>query len=703
MKRPLLTVGVSFFAGTFLALFFGLDGLLPSLPLLAAGVAAYFLLPRPKTNVAAAVALLCLSLAFGCTGQYRRRNLAPLLALQGQYVTARGVITEETHTSSSFTLTLRAAFPGQGLPGAALKVKGYGEPEYSAGDILECRLLLGPLLGSPGYWNSRGVFLQGRMTQGGIVPYPTPAERLRGGLIRLRMTMKNNLLRALPPDTGPLLCAMLLGERDELSEEAKLAFGRAGTVHLLSVSGLHLSVLVGFVGALLERARLGRRLRALLCGGAAAFMAALVGFSPSVTRALVMLLVTLAARAFSRRGDTLNSLGLALLLLSLFAPYWTLGSGLWLSASSTAGIAVLRAPLLRRMTAFFFAAGASAAAPPVAGTRRRVLSRAFWLDLFLGGAAAGVSAFAFSLPVMLVSIGWISLVSPLANVLIAPLTAPALLAGIGCAVLPAAPGWLAWPAHHAARLMLAVSRLLAGLPGATFAMDELWLLIWFLLLGATAAVLLRCRPVSGALLRYACLLLVFAFSMGNVTLAAAGRGTVELVTLEGCETVLLLRDDSAVALGAPSIYEIGNVSRYLRFRGVKKLDALVAYNCGETPGSGLKRITDEFDPGIILGPDDAYILGQMELLLGRETLSCGYADITVLDAVTLRLDRATGELAIRVGERLAVKSPEEYREMETPDLRVWAEGVTAWRDDTPPSFEPVGGALFGECRIVLPV
>ncbi len=35
MKRPLLTVGVSFFSGTFLALFFGLDGLLPSLLLLA--------------------------------------------------------------------------------------------------------------------------------------------------------------------------------------------------------------------------------------------------------------------------------------------------------------------------------------------------------------------------------------------------------------------------------------------------------------------------------------------------------------------------------------------------------------------------------------------------------------------------------------------------------------------------------------------
>ena len=103
---------------------------------------------------------------------------------------------------------------------------------------------------------------------------------------------------------------MTVGDQDHISDEVDSAFRDAGISHLLVVSGLHLSAASGIGYWLLSR-RLGRRASALAaCVLTAAFMG-LVGLSPSVVRAGVMVLLVLGARILGEQADALTSMGLA--------------------------------------------------------------------------------------------------------------------------------------------------------------------------------------------------------------------------------------------------------------------------------------------------------------------------------------------------------------------------------------------------------
>ncbi|MGI6403859.1 MAG: ComEC/Rec2 family competence protein [Oscillospiraceae bacterium] len=271
------------------------------------------------------------------------------------------------------------------------------------------------------------------------------------------------------------------------------------------------------------------------------------------------------------------------------------GRGLWLSCASTAGIVLFSKPLYQTLEGFCFAG--SSGAPKVAG-------------YFLGAAAVSMGAYAFSFPILLAGTGWISLLTPLANVLVAPLSAPALVCGMLCALFPFLPP-AAFITNLCINWILSISRLIASIPLFTFSLDEFWKVLWLLLGAAVTALLFRWRA-DKALRRYGAALLVLAFSLGSITLSFAQRHEVELVALENCSPLVLIRGEKAVVVGTPSPYEIRTLSRYLEFRGVEQLDALIAADCGEQIHSGLLTLVRDFSPGLVAGPDDDYILSMLE-------------------------------------------------------------------------------------------
>lgn len=685
MKRPLLVVGVAFAAATWGAL---LCPGLPALPLSGlcalAGLGVYAL--RRSARVIP-VALLSASLALACFTLYRERSVLPLEQMAGETVRAQGMVIEATRANPGFILTVRAGFPEEELPGAVLRVRGYGELEYAPGDGISCLLRLEELPGSKSYYHSRGIFTSARLLEAQPHTRLNLPQAAEGLVLRLRSRMTENLYTNLNPETAGVMSAMALGEWGGIGRADSDALSRAGTIHLLSVSGLHLSILVGCVAALLKRLGLGERATALGSMAASLAFALLVGLSPSITRALVMMLLMLSARLISRRSDSLNSLGLALLLICILAPHWMLSRGLWLSCTSTAGIVSLSGPLHKRIADAY-------------ASRGRVARRL--AQTFLGAGAVAVSAYAFSFPVLLVTSGWVSLLSPVANILVAPLAAPALVCGMLCALfVPFAPA--AWLCDLCVGLILSLSRLVASLPLLSFSLDEFWKLLWLLLAVGVVFLLVRWRA-GGRLWRYGAALLALSFAAGSMTLYAARRDRVELAALQGCSAVVLLRQGSAVVVGTPSPYEIGALSSYLEYRGIKALDAVIASDCGEQIGSGMLRLAADFAPGMVLGPDDDYILAELARALPEAAvMSSGYATIEVLGGVALRVDGVTGEIQIAVGDNLIVKSREEYAIMDGTgsEVRIWKDGILIWTQDAPPAFEPMGDLLFGERRLIL--
>lgn len=232
-------------------------------------------------------------------------------------------------------------------------------------------------------------------------------------LLRLRAT--DVILRNFNGDTAGLMIAVLTGDKTYISDEFYNNSKYAGVVHLMAVSGLHLSVWVFLVGYLLEVK--GRKNRSpylimLLC---VVFMMNFASLSGSVKRAGMMTLLYLFGKLIGRDSDALNSLGFALSVIVILNPYAIYDVGFMLSLFSTLGILVLAFPLCNKLL-----------------KRQRTLSEgAFKLKVITAVTESLLVSFSvalFTLPLTAYYFGYISSVSALTNLMILPLSMPLVVA-----------------------------------------------------------------------------------------------------------------------------------------------------------------------------------------------------------------------------------------------------------------------------------
>ena len=182
---------------------------------------------------------------------------------------------------------------------------------------------------------------QGRAT----VPYSfTAAGRvLRGAMREQREAAAECILRQGDEVTGPLLVALLIGDSRFVDEEQSALFSQSGLMHQLSVSGMHVALVLPWIDRLVRRRRLGTRWLATALALSA--YAVWTGWGAPVQRALIMLLVVRGAALLRRRADPLSGLAAAWLAVSARRPGMVAELGVQLSFLATWGIIVLL-PLL---------------------------------------------------------------------------------------------------------------------------------------------------------------------------------------------------------------------------------------------------------------------------------------------------------------------------------------------------------------------
>lgn len=162
-------------------------------------------------------------------------------------------------------------------------------------------------------------------------------------LLSARETIGGHIDSLFPRYAG-VAKGMLLGDKSDIGRTVRDAFENAGMLHLLAVSGLHVSTIAGAFSLLFRRnATLRAAVTALFC----AFYAALTAFSPSVLRASVMLVYFLAGTPLQRRPDPLVSLSLAFLTILLLNPAALFYTGFQLSFGAVYGLLLLTDDLAR--------------------------------------------------------------------------------------------------------------------------------------------------------------------------------------------------------------------------------------------------------------------------------------------------------------------------------------------------------------------
>lgn len=166
---------------------------------------------------------------------------------------------------------------------------------------------------------------------------------LREKLLLHREQWVTTFRTALPPHTAAILSAMTLAHRELLDSDTQLRYSQSGASHILTLSGLHLSILFGAFSLIIGNLamRIGRKthLFATLFGILLIWcFAAFVGFPISLVRATLMLTLAHLFALRDHRPGALHGLFLAMLLMLLYAPDWLFDVGFQLSCAAVAGI-----------------------------------------------------------------------------------------------------------------------------------------------------------------------------------------------------------------------------------------------------------------------------------------------------------------------------------------------------------------------------
>lgn len=424
-------------------------------------------------------------------------------------------------------------------------------------------------------------------------------------LVQLRHQVGRAMDRLLPRREAGLLRAMVLGDSGGVSEEDMSRFRQLGVSHILVVSGLHMTILAGFMQFLLCRFPIRKAVRNALTTLVLVLFLALSGFQPSACRGAAMYGVLLLADSTGRRADSLNSLGLAVLLVCLFAPFSGGDLGFALSVLATLGIVVLYRPIYQVL----------------AGKRLAGLARRLWKPV-AASLAVTAAALLGTFPVQLAVFGGLPLLTPLANLLLvfpSTLLLYASFCGAFLSLLPATAPLAApfvWAAGWLARFLLGAAGFLAQWKGTFLPLTgevALAVVIGLLLLLMAAGLVGQDRPLWAVLGGCMAVLAVF----GGVFQGWLTQGTVIFAApaAEESSCVVMIQDGKAAVLSFGG-YRTGAVAELLQRYRVTQVEALCLPDRGPEAREAAVQVLEEYGAKQLVLPEDAYVGRDLELALG---------------------------------------------------------------------------------------
>ena len=357
-----------------------------------------------------------------------------------------GVLTQDSSLSRKGDTVLRvslsqASSSRQGISGRArgsVFVLLTGDYRFAMGERLSFHA---PLALSTGVGGERFVAFANR-TEVRKFGFSSPVWELRG---QGREWLHRSVSRVGYPASA-LLEALLIGSREDVPESLYDGFLRTGSLHILALSGLHVTVIYGIVIGLLAFFR-RRWIRFLAATLVLVFYQVLAGFMPSLLRATVMIVIGGIALMLDRDAEPVNLLAISGIVILLIDPFQVFSLSFQLSFLALAGILAI-GPLVQR---------------PLEG----LLPRFLLLPL-----AMSVGAQAATLPLIILQFGTYYPSGLAAGLLLVPLTTAFLWAGLAWLPLSVIP----WPALHdvCARffsllygIVDACARAFARIPGIT--------------------------------------------------------------------------------------------------------------------------------------------------------------------------------------------------------------------------------------------
>ena len=292
------------------------------------------------------------------------------------------------------------------------------------------------------------------------------------------------------PNNSSIVKAMVLGDRSELDEELNESFIEAGVIHLLAVSGLHITTMAMAVRCLFELI-LGKRWSFILTIAIVSAYVLITGLKASAIRAGIMFVIAGLAQTSGRPYDSITGLAGAFIALFLINPLNVADAGCTLSFSATAGIVLIRPVIVRSICAI--------KSGDKSGKLCKISTRG--IVFLLKASSITIAAQIGSLPLIALYYGNVAVLGIIANVLIVPVAVLLYQASL----IALAISYISYPLAAALCILLdggwfislEAIKFMANMPlnSVKLALMPLWarLIYWFGFLGISNLSQIKCR------------------------------------------------------------------------------------------------------------------------------------------------------------------------------------------------------------------
>ena len=436
----------------------------------------------------------------------------------------------------------------------------------------------------------------------------------------------------MPPRYAAFCSALLTGDKSGIDYITRDRLSVCGVSHVLSVSGMHLSLLTGIILLIF-----GKRVGSIIALPAILIFMPFAGFSPSVVRAGIMNIILIFSFLLRRGRDSLSALSAAVFGILLFNPYAVCDVGFVLSCGASAGI-LLFYPIFTRLI--------------MPHVPRRILHIPVLGKAIKGAVGAlcsTMSANVLTLPACALFFGRISVIAPLANILILPLIsilfALCILLGIFGLFSTFAAACIVLPTEFIVCVITFIVNLLGKLPFAAFPIKN----FYFFTVTIAVYLILFLRAHGKINFESAAFLLPAVCAVGIIFSGISFKNAFNVTIFNCGGPAVLIRSYSAAVLVDCGCEYNGLSARKiynnLSMNGVNRADALVLTQIDDEHAGGAPELLRSGSIRTIFMPCGGYRDPDLAVEIYRAAEQCGVPIYPQADHLCMgELDISTVEL-----------------------------------------------------------
>ncbi|MGL4790370.1 MAG: ComEC/Rec2 family competence protein, partial [Anaerotignaceae bacterium] len=368
-----------------------------------------------------------------------------------------------------------------------------------------------------------------------------------------------------PEDEAGIIKAMVTGYTADIKEETRTLYTESGIAHLLAISGLHIAMLAGIISYFfVDILSVNRRYSSIITMLFLLFYMVFVGARASVVRSVIMVEVLLLGRVIYKEGDSLNSLGLAAIIILGINPYQLFNAGFQLSFVTVLGL---------------------------------ILSKDFIInsegikETLLQGLKTIITVFIISFPLIAWYFYKVPILASLVNIVVVPLMGFLLIDGILCGIVGLFSINLAifvgGPAFVILRFYNFVSTNISNIPFATVTTGRLSL--WFCVFYYSLLLIIYFKRNTP--LFVANLVAIVVVLCGNRLIFKYNQ--IDFLNVNSGRAAVIRTYDNKVFL--VDVGEVEGIEDCLNFYGIKAIDGVFITTLGYNEAINIVILEKSFD------------------------------------------------------------------------------------------------------------